>query len=109
MTRKKNMIVLKTKTDIEAMRPACQAAAEVLYAVAELVEPGRTTQELDDLSIATAVMLMADEPNYSKVAARMLSENIRKDIIFSDFAENSSCETPIILPAASFVRIISPF
>src|ERR1700733_6770104 len=41
---------------------------------------GSTTQELDDLSIATAVMLMSDEPNYSKVAARMLSENIRKEV-----------------------------
>lgn len=41
---------------------------------------GSTTQELDNLSIATAVMLMADEPNYSKVAARMLGENIRKEV-----------------------------
>ncbi|MDR3606116.1 MAG: ribonucleoside-diphosphate reductase subunit alpha [Oligoflexia bacterium] len=41
---------------------------------------GSTTQELDDLSISTAVMLMAEEPNYSKVAARMLSENILKEV-----------------------------
>jgi ribonucleoside-diphosphate reductase alpha chain len=41
---------------------------------------GSTTRELDDLSISTAVMLMAEEPNYSKVAARMLSENILKEV-----------------------------
>lgn len=39
-----------------------------------------TTKELDDLSISNAVMLMADEPNYSKVAARMLSESILKEV-----------------------------
>lgn len=50
-----------------------------------------TTEELDQLSISTAVMLMADEPNYSKVAARMLAESIRKEVgrdtVFSDYIE----------------------
>jgi ribonucleoside-diphosphate reductase alpha chain len=50
-----------------------------------------TTQELDQLSISNAVMLMADEPNYSKVAARMLAEGIRKEVgrdaVFSDYVE----------------------
>lgn len=41
---------------------------------------GSTTEELDELSISNAVMLMADDPNYSKVAARMLAENIRKEV-----------------------------
>ena len=53
---------------------------------------GSTTRELDDLSIATAVMLMADEPNYSKVAARMLSESVRKEVgrnmAFRDYLQN---------------------
>lgn len=50
-----------------------------------------TTEELDQLSISNAVMLMADEPNYSKVAARMLAESIKKevgrDFVFSDYIE----------------------
>ena len=52
---------------------------------------GSTTQELDDLSISTAVMLMAEEPNYSKVAARMLSESILeevgRDMAFRDYIQ----------------------
>lgn len=50
-----------------------------------------TTQELDQLSISNAVMLMTDEPNYSKVAARMLAESIKKEVgrdtVFSDYVE----------------------
>lgn len=50
-----------------------------------------TTEELDQLSISNAVMLMADEPNYSKVAARMLAEGAKKavgrDTVFSDYIE----------------------
>jgi ribonucleoside-diphosphate reductase alpha chain len=41
---------------------------------------GSTTKELDNLSISHAVMLMAEEPNYSRVAARMLAESIRKEV-----------------------------
>ena len=55
---------------------------------------GSTTQELDDLSISNAVMLMADEPNYSRVAARMLSESIYKevgrDLAFRDYIRNAA-------------------
>lgn len=50
-----------------------------------------TTEELDQLSISNAVMLMADEPNYSKVASRMLAEGIMKEVgrgqVFSDYVE----------------------
>lgn len=50
-----------------------------------------TTKELDQLSISNAVMLMTDEPNYSKVAARMLAESIMKEVgrdnVFSDYVE----------------------
>lgn len=53
---------------------------------------GSTTRELDDLSISTAVSLMAEEPNYSKVAGRMLSESIRKEVgrnlAFRDYIRN---------------------
>lgn len=52
-----------------------------------------TTEELDQLSISNAVMLMADEPNYSKVAARMLAEGIRKEVgrdnVFSDYIDTA--------------------
>ncbi len=52
-----------------------------------------TTKELDDLSISNAVMLMAEEPNYSKVAARMLADGIRKevgrDMVFSDYIKTA--------------------
>lgn len=41
---------------------------------------GSKTTELDELSISNAVMLMADEPNYSRVAARMLAEWIWKEV-----------------------------
>lgn len=52
-----------------------------------------TTEELDQLSISNAVMLMADEPNYSKVASRMLAEGICKEVgrnnVFSDYVETA--------------------
>jgi ribonucleoside-diphosphate reductase alpha chain len=52
-----------------------------------------TTEELDQLSTSNAVMLMADEPNYSKVAARMLAEGIMKEVgrgvVFSDYVETA--------------------
>lgn len=41
---------------------------------------GSRTEELDALSIASAVMMMGDEPNYSKVASRMLAEGILKEV-----------------------------
>jgi methionyl aminopeptidase len=42
------MIHVKSGREIEQMRVACRAAAEILAAVAALVRPGVTTQELDD-------------------------------------------------------------
>ncbi len=41
---------------------------------------GATTTELDELSIRTAAALIAEEPNYSKVAARLLSVFIHKEV-----------------------------
>jgi ribonucleoside-diphosphate reductase alpha chain len=41
---------------------------------------GATTQELDKLSIQTAASLTAEEPEYSSLAARLLSEYIRKEV-----------------------------
>lgn len=42
---------------------------------------GATTQELDLLSIRTASELIPEEPNYSKLAARLLAEYVRKEVI----------------------------
>ena len=42
------MIPIKSPSEIERLRRACAAAAEVLCAVAALVQPGRTTAELND-------------------------------------------------------------
>jgi methionyl aminopeptidase len=42
------MIILKSERDLEAMRPACQLAARVLDEVVAFIEPGMTTQQIDD-------------------------------------------------------------
>src|SRR3954468_2376708 len=76
---------VKIEKILYAVTRACRGipdveALEIAKRTINGLHDGSTTQELDDLSIATAVMLMADEPNYSKVAARMLSESIRKEV-----------------------------
>jgi methionyl aminopeptidase len=42
------MIPIKSEREIQKMRASCEAAAEILTAVGALIEPGRTTKELDD-------------------------------------------------------------
>jgi methionyl aminopeptidase len=42
------MIVLKSERDLESMRPACAVAATVLAEVAGFIEPGVTTDEVDE-------------------------------------------------------------
>ena len=44
------MIPIKTTSEIEKMRLAGQAAAQVLNHLASLVEPGRTTGEIDRIA-----------------------------------------------------------
>jgi len=41
---------------------------------------GATTEELDELSIRTAASLIAEEPNYSRLAARLLATVIDKEV-----------------------------
>jgi len=41
------MIILKSERDLEAMRPACQAARAVLDEVTASIVPGMTTKEID--------------------------------------------------------------
>ncbi|MBC7690689.1 MAG: ribonucleoside-diphosphate reductase subunit alpha [Methylotenera sp.] len=86
--------IVKIEKILHAVNRACRGidgveALEVAKRTISGLHQGSTTQELDDLSISNAVMLMSDEPNYSKVAARMLAESIRKevgrDLAFRDY------------------------
>ena len=45
---------------------------------------GATTDELDSLSMRTATALMAEEPNYSRLAARLLATVIGKEVANQD-------------------------
>lgn len=45
---------------------------------------GATTQELDELSIQTAASFTAEEPEYSKLAARLLATFIDKEVRFGN-------------------------
>src|SRR5258705_8714874 len=45
---------------------------------------GATTKELDSLSIQTAALLIAEEPEYSKLAARLLLGCILKEVSNQD-------------------------
>ena len=43
-------IIFKSPRDLEAMRPACRVATEVLDAVAGFIRPGITTKQIDDFA-----------------------------------------------------------
>src|SRR5687768_5720450 len=58
--------------DVDAMRVALKTIAG-LY-------DGATTRELDELSIRTAASLMVEEPEYSRLAARLLAGFIDKEV-----------------------------
>src|SRR6476661_6883950 len=45
---------------------------------------GATTMELDELSIRTAAALVSIEPNYSRLAARLLSTFVQKEVTNQD-------------------------
>jgi methionyl aminopeptidase len=45
-------VVLLSSTEIDCMRRAGRAAAEMLHYVGSFVKPGVTTQELDDVAVA---------------------------------------------------------
>lgn len=44
------MILLKSERDLEAMRPACAVAGQVLSEVAAFIRPGVTTKQVDDFA-----------------------------------------------------------
>src|SRR5580765_7150746 len=58
--------------DVEPMRVAVKTITG-LY-------DGATTRELDELSIRTAAALIAEEPEYSRLAARLLAGYIDKEV-----------------------------
>jgi len=75
---------VKIEKILHAVSRACRGIEnvvplEVAKRTINGLHEGSTTEELDNLSIETAVMLTVEEPNYSKVAARMLAETIRKE------------------------------
>jgi methionyl aminopeptidase len=43
-------IIFKSEQDLEAMRPACRVATEVLDAVAAFIQPGVTTRQIDEFA-----------------------------------------------------------
>jgi len=76
---------VKVEKILHAVNRACRGipgveAMEIAKRTINGLHKESKTSELDDLSISNAVMLMAEEPRYSKVAARMLSESIRKEV-----------------------------
>lgn len=56
------MIVIKTPEEIGRMRVACNAAAQILSAVAHEVQPGRTTAELNNVAAALIEKLGGKSP-----------------------------------------------
>ena len=71
---------------------------------------GATTGELDEMSIDTAGSLIAEEPQYSKLAARLLLGTIVKEVAgqnlysFSQSVEHASQQGVVNSATAEFVR-----
>jgi ribonucleoside-diphosphate reductase alpha chain len=72
---------------------------------------GATTRELDAMSIDTAASLIAEEPQYSKLAARLLLGTILKEVAgqnlhaFSQSVEHGHKEGVVNAATAEFVRV----
>ena len=70
---------------------------------------GATTRELDSISIQTAASLIAEEPEYSRLAARLLLATIAKEVAgqniysFSQSIEIGAREGVVSADAAAFV------
>lgn len=87
---------------VEAMRVATRTISGL--------HDGATTTELDELSIRTAASLIIEEPNYSKLAARLLATFIDKEVqghnvhSFSQSVELGASCGLINDPTLAFVR-----
>jgi ribonucleoside-diphosphate reductase alpha chain len=62
--------------DVDAFRVASKTIGGIFN--------GATTQQLDEESIQTAASLIIEEPEYSKLAANLMTEYIRKEVINQD-------------------------
>ena len=109
--------------DVNKIVNAVARAAEGLLGVDPLtvstrtiaaLADGATSRELDELSIRTAAGLIVEEPNYSKLAARMLATYIDKEVRnqnipwFSEATETGHRLGLIGDETAEFVRAHSP-
>ena len=109
--------------DVNKIVNAVAVAAEGLLGIDPLtvstrtiaaLADGATTRELDELSIRTAAGLIVEEPNYSKLAARMLATYIDKEVRnqnipwFSESIETGHRLGLIGDDTAEFVRAHSP-
>src|SRR5580698_6258808 len=71
---------------------------------------GASTRELDSISIQTAASLIAEEPEYSRLAARLLLATIQKEVAgqniysFSQSIEIGNHEGVVSADAAAFVQ-----
>ena len=75
--------------DLGKIVRAIQRCADGLHAIAPMrvatrtisgLYDGATTRELDELSIRTAALLTAEEPEYGRLAARLLAAVIEKEV-----------------------------
>ncbi len=75
--------------DLNKIVRAVQRSCEGLHAIDPMrvatrtisgLYDGATTRELDELSIRTAALLTAEEPEYSRLAARLLADCIGKEV-----------------------------
>ncbi len=75
--------------DLNKIVRAVQRSCEGLHAIDPMrvatrtisgLYDGATTRELDELSIRTAALLTAEEPEYSRLAARLLARCIGKEV-----------------------------
>ena len=70
---------------IERVAHCCAGLSEVdpLRVATKVISglyDGASTQELDELSIQTASLLISDDPQYSKLAARLLNKYIEEEL-----------------------------
>jgi ribonucleoside-diphosphate reductase alpha chain len=71
---------------------------------------GATTKELDSLSIQTAALLIAEEPEYSKLAARLLLGYILKEVANQDihsFSQSVAVATREGLTSAAVAEFVT--
>ena len=81
--------------DVDALRVA-QKTISGLY-------DGATTSELDRLSIQTAAALISEEPQYGKLAARLLATYIDKEVRNQEIHAFSAAARSFSMRAASCV------